>query len=73
MKAKLITAALGLVLSAASPLLAAELPPSITTPDKVESSVGTLDFKDGAPSTRAVHLRSCDRVHPFAALHARLV
>ena len=22
---------------------------------------------------RAVHLRTCDRVHPFAALHARLV
>src|ERR1044072_9469513 len=25
-------------------------PPSITTPDKVETRLGTLDFKDGAPS-----------------------
>jgi len=29
---------------------AAPIPPSITTPDKVESRIGTLDFKDGAPS-----------------------
>ena len=54
MKSKLITAALGLVLSAPFPLLAAELPPSITTPDKVESSIGTLEFKDGAPSKETV-------------------
>jgi hypothetical protein len=33
---------------------AAALPPSITTPDKVESSLGTLDFKDGAPSKDTV-------------------
>ena len=26
------------------------IPPSITTPDKVESRIGTLDFKDGTPS-----------------------
>ena len=26
------------------------IPPSITTPDKVETRIGTLDFKDGAPS-----------------------
>ena len=26
------------------------LPPSITTPDKVESRIGTLEFKDGLPS-----------------------
>jgi len=29
---------------------AAEIPPSITTPDKVETRIGTLDFKDGLPS-----------------------
>src|SRR6187551_580091 len=28
----------------------AEIPPSVTTPDKVETRIGTLDFKDGAPS-----------------------
>src|SRR5262245_25318183 len=26
------------------------IPPAITTPDKVETRLGTLDFKDGAPS-----------------------
>src|SRR5829696_2431807 len=26
------------------------IPSSITTPDKVETRIGTLDFKDGAPS-----------------------
>ena len=29
---------------------ASEVPPSITTPDKVETRMGTLDFKDGAPT-----------------------
>ena len=33
---------------------AAEIPPSITTPDKVESSIGTLEYKDGAPSKETV-------------------
>ena len=28
----------------------AEIPPSVTTPDKVETRIGTLDFKDGLPS-----------------------
>jgi hypothetical protein len=30
------------------------IPPSITTPDKVETRLGTLDFKDGAPSAQTV-------------------
>jgi hypothetical protein len=30
---------------------AAQIPPILVTPDKVESSIGTLDFKDGAPSS----------------------
>ena len=29
---------------------APSIPPSITTPDKVETRLGTLEFKDGAPS-----------------------
>jgi hypothetical protein len=29
---------------------AAAIPPAITTPDKVETRIGTLEFKDGAPS-----------------------
>jgi hypothetical protein len=28
----------------------AGIPPALTTPDKVETSIGTLEFKDGAPS-----------------------
>jgi hypothetical protein len=30
------------------------IPPAITTPDKVESRIGTLEFKDGAPSAETV-------------------
>jgi hypothetical protein len=29
---------------------AAAIPPAITTPDKVDSRIGMLEFKDGAPS-----------------------
>ena len=32
----------------------AQIPPSITTPDKVETSIGTLEYKDGAPSKETV-------------------
>ena len=30
------------------------IPPAITTPDKVETRIGTLEFKDGAPSAETV-------------------
>ncbi|MFI0844459.1 DUF1254 domain-containing protein [Mesorhizobium sp. IMUNJ 23232] len=30
---------------------AADIPPILVTPDKVETRIGTLEFKDGAPST----------------------
>ena len=50
-----ITIALGLALSRQFPLSAvAQIPPSITTPDKVETSIGTLEYKDGAPSKETV-------------------
>ena len=32
----------------------AAIPPAITTPDKVQTSLGTLEFKDGAPSKETV-------------------
>jgi hypothetical protein len=32
----------------------AEIPPILITPEKVESRIGTLEFKDGAPSTETV-------------------
>jgi hypothetical protein len=54
MKTKLITTAFSLALGAMLPLPAAEIPPSLTTPDKVETSIGTLEYKDGAPSKETV-------------------
>jgi|SRR4029077_11064758 len=30
------------------------IPPSITTPDKVETRIGTMEFKDGMPSKGTV-------------------
>src|SRR4029450_3539063 len=33
---------------------AADIPPGLTTPDKVETGIGTLEFKDGAPSGATV-------------------
>ena len=33
---------------------AAAIPPAITTPEKVETRIGTLEFKDGAPSAATV-------------------
>ena len=53
MKTKLITI-VSLALGALNPLSAAEIPPSLTTPDKVETSIGTLEYKDGAPSKETV-------------------
>ena len=45
------------------------IPPSITTPDKVESRIGTLEFRDGMPSQETLdkvydHL---DFTHAFEA------
>ncbi|WGL16183.1 DUF1254 domain-containing protein [Microbulbifer bruguierae] len=45
--------AVGILLSTALPANAqssAAIPPSITTPDKVETRIGTLEFEDGMPS-----------------------
>ncbi len=54
MNTKRITIALSVALSGVIPLHAAELPASIITPDNVESSIGTLQYKDGAPSKETV-------------------
>jgi hypothetical protein len=55
MKPKSITTALGLALSVGVQLSAiAQIPPSITTPDRAESSIGTLEYGDGAPSKETV-------------------
>jgi hypothetical protein len=69
MKTKLITTGLGLALGAAILLHAADIPHSIATPDKVESSIGTLEYKDGAPSkeTVAKAYDYLDRMHGVEA------
>ena len=45
------------------------IPPSLVTPDKVETRVGTLDFKDGAPSkeTLAKVYDNLDFTHAYEA------
>ena len=48
-KLSLIATALVSALASTS-ARAADIPPQITTPDKVETRIGTLDFKDGLPS-----------------------
>jgi hypothetical protein len=51
LKLSLLTTALAFSLTGtATAQTAAAIPTSITTPDKVETRIGTLDFKDGAPS-----------------------
>ena len=45
------------------------IPPSITTPDKVETRLGTLEFKDGAPSKDTLDkvYDNLDFTHAFEA------
>ena len=47
----------------------AAIPPSITTPDKVETRIGTLEFKDGAPSKATLEkvYDNLDFTHAFEA------
>src|SRR5436190_22768836 len=69
MKTSLITTTFSFALAAGLPLSAAEIPPSITTPDKVETRIGTLDFKDGAPSKATLDkvYDNLDFTHAFRA------
>jgi hypothetical protein len=60
MKALRLTAALGLTLAApmaeaqTAPKYSAKVPPYITTPDTVETRIGTLKFFDGLPDAQTV-------------------
>ena len=40
-------------LSILTPYAAADIPPSLVTPDNVDTRIGTLDFKDGFPTPAA--------------------
>ena len=60
---------------AVAPLAAAQpspaIPASISTPDKVESRLGTLDFKDGAPNAATLSklYDNLDFTHAFTAFN----
>jgi hypothetical protein len=49
--------------------VAQDVPKSITTPDRVQSSIGTLEYKDGAPSKETVQkvYDNLDRMHGVEA------
>ena len=47
--------------SEATSRMATDIPPSITTPDRVETRIGALDFTDGLPRIAGVRRRSGQR------------
>ncbi len=52
---RIIAGAMSLAFAAAlHPAVAQEIPKSIATPDKVQTSIGTLEYKDGAPGKETV-------------------
>jgi hypothetical protein len=54
MRTRIILAAALVSALAFTSVRAADIPPSLVTPDKVETRIGTLDFKDGAPNKETV-------------------
>jgi len=77
MKAKqlIITAAAGLIAThawAESPKMnmTTEIPTSITTPDRVETSIGTFEFFDGVPTKKSTEMAYdfLDKVNAYKAL-----
>jgi len=56
-----------LAVLASSRTASAQIPPSITTPDRVDSSIGRLEFKDGMPSAATLEkvYDNLDRTHAF--------
>jgi hypothetical protein len=60
-------------LSLATAQTGAGIPPAITTPDKVETRIGLLDFKDGAPSNETLDkiYNNIDFTHALARSSTR--
>ena len=48
--ASLLTSAAGNFAQAAPKMKTTETPPSLLTPDRVETRIGTLEYRDGAPT-----------------------
>ena len=69
MKTKHIITALACTVTFTSAHAQVPIAPSITTPDKVETRIGTLDFKDGAPSKETLDkvYDNLDFTHAFEA------
>ena len=46
-----------------------DVPPALMTPDRVQTQIGTLEFKDGAPSAETLEkvYENLDRTHAFEA------
>ena len=67
--AVLVACAVVTPLSVATPQAPAPIPPSIVTPDRVNSRIGTLEFKDGAPSRATLEkvYDNLDFTHAFEA------
>ena len=64
-----LVATLACVVAFTTTTTQAQIPPSITTPDKVETRIGTLEFKDGAPSKETLDkvYDNLDFTHAFEA------
>lgn len=56
--------------SVAEAQMSAAIPPSISTPDRVDSRIGTLEFRDGAPSQTSLDkvYDNLDYTHAFEAV-----
>jgi len=70
---KVIATSIAAFLFTAAPSLFAQsapkIPPEITTPDRVDTRIGTLDFKDGMPSKETIDkvYDNLDFTHAFEA------
>jgi hypothetical protein len=67
--ASLVSIAVASTLRLAAAQTAPAIPPAISTPDKVETRLGALDFKDGTPSAETVAkiYDNLDFTHAFEA------
>jgi hypothetical protein len=69
---KILAGAFACAFLAVPPFVAAQsaaIPPALITPDKLDSSIGTLEFKDGAPTkeTAAKIYDNLDLMHGVEA------
>ena len=61
---KVKAAAVALSLITGCGIASAQIPSSLVTPDKVETRIGTLEFKDGVPT-----VESAAKVYDLSLIH----